>query len=155
MKFYKAINLLIWITLLILFLFGLGNLNDGGEFEYLRWALYWSIGFYIFYIKRTAKLKNISYDSENIYVFKEGQEVVIPFYEIKDIELKSLLGSHLIKFYNDLGLGDEIYFKSSLWYPFNFKKVDDQVYQLQLLIDKSKQQYHPDHHIKSLGSYNV
>jgi len=154
-KIYKAINLIIWIVFLLLILFGLSDLDEGFGFEHIRWSLYWSVGFYILFLKRTSKLKNISYDHENIYVFKGDQEIIIPFNEIKNIELKSLLGTHCIKFYHDLGLGKEIYFKSSLWYPLNFKKVDEQVYKLQLRIDNDKRKGQSQPSTKSLGTYGV
>ncbi|MEQ8474759.1 hypothetical protein [Fulvivirga sp.] len=107
--------------------------------------------FYRLYYNRILRLKTIDYDDENIFVVEKGQEIVIPFVDIKEIKLRSLIGTHSIELYRDLGFGEEFYFKSSLWYPLNFKKVDDAVYQLQSKIRRAKQNYTPENY-RSLGS---
>ncbi|MTI22875.1 hypothetical protein E1176_17720 [Fulvivirga sp. RKSG066] len=113
--------------------------------------VYFSVAFYVLYIKRTLKLKSVAADQENLYIIEKGQEVVIPFVEIKEVKLKTAIGTHSVQLYRDLGFGKEFLFKSSLWYPFNFKKVDDQVYELQRAIERAKREYQPNNY-RALGS---
>ena len=152
---YKIIVFAVWLLLLALLVFISFDIEEELGFTHLRWGLYWGIGFYFFYIKKTLKLQNIAYDHGNIYIVKGNQEIIIPFLEVKDIRLENVTGVHSILLYRDLGLGEKIYFKSSLWYPFNFKKVDEEVYQLQLKIDKAKQNTEIEPSTKSLSSYSV
>lgn len=85
----------------------------------------------------------MEYDDYNLYFVEKGQEAQIPFYEVKHIKLRNALGVHSVSFYSDFGFGMEVLFKSSLWYPFNFNKVDDQVYELRKRIDLAKRQAAP------------
>ncbi len=141
LRVYQGVIAIPWILIFVVFgwaifqrfeLFGIYNLGIYGFI------------FYKFYVKRTLKLKSIAYDKENLYVFNKGHEIIIPFYEVKDVKLRSLLGVHSVNLYRDFGFGKEIYFKSSLWYPFNFKRVDNEVFKLQDLIESAKRNYTPD-----------
>lgn len=96
-------------------------------------------------------MKSVAHDEQNLYLKENGQEVIIPFMEVKEIKLKSATGTHSIRLFRDLGFGKEFYFKSSPWYPFNFKKVDDQVYELQKKIDYAKAHFQ-EQNVNALGS---
>lgn len=137
-KLYQAVNLVLWIVLLILII--TGATRTSGLFEAFAWPIYWLLGFYFIFLKRTLKLRNIEYDDQNIYIEQQGQEVIIPFLEVKDIKLQSVTGVHTVFLYREIVPNKEIWFKSSLWYPFNFKKVDDEVYKLLRKIERAKAQ---------------
>ncbi|MEM1405182.1 MAG: hypothetical protein AAGG59_00295 [Bacteroidota bacterium] len=143
--------LIVWIGFLIPMIYV--ALSHSNSFLSIYWLIYWSIGFYFSYIKRTLKLRSIEYDDENIYVVQNGQDFVIPFSTIKEVKLASVTGLHVISLYRNAGLGKEIGFKSSLWYPFNFKKIDEEVYKLQRKIDQSRTQ-HYDNPSMTLPSQN-
>lgn len=147
---YKIVNLIIWLLFLAVIIFNLLGTEDPSLIEYY-WFIYWGVLFVLSYVRRTLKLRNIEYDDDNIYIVDKAQEVVIPFISVKKIKLQSLDGVHSIFLSEHLGLGKEIWFKSSLWYPFNFKKVDEEVYRLQLKIEKVKSK-HYENPITSLPS---
>ncbi|MEM7109512.1 MAG: hypothetical protein AAF519_14900 [Bacteroidota bacterium] len=144
LKTYKSIILMIWIGFLSVIIFVIFMKIEDPSFLEYYWLVYWGGLFVVIYVKRTLKLQNIEYDEKHIYVVKKDHEILVPFLDIKEIKLQSLTGVHTIFLYRDAGFGKEIWFKSSLWYPFNFKKVDDEVYKLQLMIEKVKAQNHGD-----------
>jgi hypothetical protein len=82
-----------------------------------------------------------SYDKENLYVDEGGYEVVVPFHRIKDVEIMSLDGVYKITFFDKDQFGDHIFLKPSMWYPFNYPKVDAQFQELRRRINKSKRDY--------------
>lgn len=88
-------------------------------------------------IHKIWRLKSLSYNSESIFVKMDEYEEQIPFYDIVEIQLKDALGIHMIKLNSRYG-NRKIYFKSSMWYPFNFKEVDEEIYKLNNLINKAK-----------------
>jgi len=153
----KRLRLYQWIVIITSALISIAFLYFG----YLRYlnqeyfgAIFYSfegVFLFIFFYLRATRLHSIEYDEQHIYVVQKGQELIIPFTDIKDIKLTGLTGVHSIYLYEDLGFDKEIMFKSSLWYPFNYKKVDDQVYELQKRIDQAKREYKPDNY-HALGS---
>lgn len=151
LRLYKAVVYL--LSILVAFAFFYFSFHRYLKEEYFGAVFYALEGLFlfIFFYLRTSKLQSIAYDQENLYVQQKNQELIIPFTEIKKIKLTSLTGVHNIYLYSDLGLGKEILFKSSLWYPFNYNKVDDQVYELQKLIDNAKATYKPEN-FNALGS---
>lgn len=148
LKLFQMVCLIPWVVILGFFLymlfieFKIFYIGQIGLYGYL---------FYRLYYERIMRLKTIDFDSANLYIIENGQEVIIPYNEIKEIKLRSLIGTHSINLYHDKGFGKEFYFKSSLWYPLNFKKVDEVVFQLQSNIEQAKQQYQPDN-FNALGS---
>ncbi|MBS1489258.1 MAG: hypothetical protein JSS93_01915 [Bacteroidetes bacterium] len=85
-----------------------------------------------------SKLYHVEFDEEFLYVIQKGQDMLVPLENIKDIELKTMIGHWEITFYNPEQLGDKIYFKPSLLYPFNSKKKDELVNVLWRNINKAK-----------------
>ncbi len=90
-------------------------------------------------IPAILRIKNVSYDHSSVYYDKKGFEVQIPFEDIKDIEIKTISGIYKLNLYDPSQDGSSILFKTSLWYPFNFKKQDEKVNELRGKIDKYKQ----------------
>ena len=105
-------------------------------------------------IPAIIKIKNVSYDESSVYYDKNGFEVQIPFEDIKDIEIKTLSGIYTINLYMPSQDGTSIMFKTSLWYPFNFKKQDEKVNELRDLIDTYKRTM-PEKNLVGLSSYNI
>lgn len=152
-RYYIVFNFLIWIVLLGAMIFAVFESENKG-FVLFNIA-YYSFFFYKIFWLRTAKLKNIEYDDHFLYLVEQGQEIQLPYTEVRDIELKSLTGVHVIQLYRDFGFGKEIYFKSSLWYPFNFKRIDQEVYNLRRKIEFSKYMPEEEEHDLALASSGV
>ena len=132
-------------------------------------ALYRSIGFeeynslfvvpiYIMFaykaIPAIVKIKNVSYDDSSVYYDKKGFEVQIPFEDIRDIKIKTISGIYKINLYSPTQDGSVIMFKTSLWYPFNFKKQDEKVNELRDRIDPYKRT-HSEKNLAGLPSYQI
>ena len=89
-------------------------------------------------IPAIIKIKSISYDESSIYYNKKEYEVQVPFEDVRDIEIKTISGIYKINLYAPSQDGSSIMFKTSLGYPFNFKKQDEKVNELRDRIDRFK-----------------
>lgn len=98
------------------------------------------IGLFFFYqvYQMNSNLYKVEFDDEFLYIIQKNQDMLVPLENIKDIELKSLGGHWEVTFYNAEQLGEKIYFKPSLLYPFNSKKKDELVNVLWANIEKAK-----------------
>lgn len=96
------------------------------------------------------RLKNVSYDDSSVYYTRKG----IPFEEIKSINIETPTGIYGIKLYVPSQNGKEIFFKTSLWYPLNFKKKDEQVDELRRRIDRYKRSI-AETNMAELPSYQI
>lgn len=105
-------------------------------------------------IPAVSKIRSVSYDDGSIYYVKKDYEVQIPFDDIKSIDIKSLDGVYEIMLYTPTQIGDRVYFKTSLWYPFNFKKQDEKVNELRHKIDRYKRTL-PEKNFTGLSSYSI
>jgi len=137
-KTYKIISLTI-VSLITLLVIG-GSIYRwivSGEFN-----LFFTVPMYIWLAYKTIptiiKIKNVSYDQSSVYYGKKGYEVQVPFEDIKDIEIKTISGIYKLNLYNLSQDGSSVLFKTSLWYPFNFKKQDEKVNELRDRIDRYK-----------------
>lgn len=99
-------------------------------------------------------LKYVSYDEGSIYYNEDDYEVQVPFEEIRSIELQSITGIYSIKLLLRSQGRTEIYFKASLWYPFNFQKKDEIVEELRNKIDRYKRTL-PEKNLSVLPSYRL
>ena len=115
--------------------------------------VFWS---FIIYkaIRMTLSLKNISYDDSSVFYEKDGFEVQVLFEDIKDIEIKTLTGIYVINLYHQAPDGDKIWFKTSMKYPFNFKKKDAEVNVLRDKIERYKRTL-PERHFTGLPSFRI
>jgi hypothetical protein len=105
-------------------------------------------------IPAIIKIKNISYDEGAVYYDKKGFEVQIPFEDIRDIEIKTLSGIYKINLYLPAQDGKYILFKTSLWYPFNFRKQDEKVNELRDKINRYKRVL-PERNLEGLPGYRI
>lgn len=91
--------------------------------------------------KFLKKIKEVSYDKENLYVKEGAYEIQVPFHEVKDIEIVSLDGLYKFKLYHNDQFGNEVICKPSLWYPLNYKKVDTELNRIRALVRKAHLEY--------------
>lgn len=105
-------------------------------------------------IPAIIKIKNVSYDDSSVYYDRKGYEVQIPFEDIKSIEIKTISGIYKIILFDPTQDGSVIMFKTSLWYPFNFRKQDDKVNELRKIIDTHKRKI-PERDMAPLPSYQI
>lgn len=99
-------------------------------------------------------LKDVSYDEGSIYYNEDGYQAQVLFGEIRSIELQSITGIYGIKLYHRSQGRRDIYFKASLWYPFNFQKKDEIVEELRNKIDRYKRTL-PEKNLSALPSYRL
>jgi len=153
-KTYKIITLSIIIS--ITFFIVVGALYQLIAFS--EYALLLIVPAYIIFayqaIPAVINIKNVSYDDSSVYYDKKGFEVQIPFEDVRDIEIKTISGIYKIKLYSPSQDGAAIMFKTSLWYPFNFKKQDEKVNELRDRIDRYKRTL-PEKNLAGLPSYQI
>lgn len=106
------------------------------------------------YFPMFLKLKDVSYDESSVYYNKKGYEIQVPFVDVLSIELKSLIGIYGIKLISPSQGEKEIYFKASVWYPFNFQKKDEIVDELRKRINRYKRAL-PENYLPGLPSYRI
>lgn len=107
------------------------------RFSMLGISLLWS--YLIFrYIQINRKVFHVEFDDEFLYLIQKEADVLIPLQNIKSVELKTLGGLYEIKLYSPELVGDLIYYKPSLLYPFNFKAKDAIADQLRENIERAK-----------------
>jgi len=98
---------------------------------------FWYPGF----SKNLSRLKELSYDDENLYIIERGVEEQIPFHEVRDVEIVSLDGVYQFNFFNKQLHDGAIRCKTSMWYPLNFKTVDKELNRVRGLIIKAHREY--------------
>lgn len=120
-------------------------------------------GLYLFFIIRfwfpsflqmIKSFKQVSYDQANLYVKHRDYEIQIPFERIKNIELKSLDGLYCFELMDEDQLGKYVYCKPSMWYPFNFPKVDNELDRIRKMIGKRKRERYDNNYSVQLNSFN-
>lgn len=160
-KTYKTIALSIVTVITLLVVLGAFYRSIGFE-EYnstfQKYNLLIIVPVYIIWAFRAipaiVKIKNVSYDQSSLYYDKKGFEVQVPFEDIKDIEIKTISGIYKINLFEPSQDGSIIMFKTSLWYPFNFKKQDEKVNELRDRIDRYKRTL-PEKNLAGLPSYTI
>lgn len=101
-------------------------------------ALWIPIIFLWSWIRIHKKVHRIEFDEDFLYVIRKNQDTIIPLENIKDVQIKSLVGFYQIDLYNPEDFGSQLFFKPSLLYPLNFKKKDALVNTLRRHIEDSK-----------------
>jgi hypothetical protein len=90
------------------------------------------------YIMMNRKVFYVEFDEEFLYLIQKDADTLIPLQNIQSVKLKTMGGLYEIKLYNPEIVGDLIYYKPSLLYPFNFKSKDAIANQLRKNIDRAK-----------------
>ena len=93
------------------------------------------------YKKFFAKIKEVAYDNENLYVKEGDYEIQIPFYQVRDIDIMSFDGLYKFRLYHHDQFGNEVICKPSLWYPFNYKRIDRELNRIRSFVRKSHREY--------------
>lgn len=154
LKTSKILGIAITISLLIVILAtSISQIISGRIIEGITMPVVW-IYVAVKSFSMISNLKSISYDDSSVYYQKDGFEVQIPFEDIKDIEIKTLTGIYVINLYRPAQDGDKIWFKTSMKYPFNFKKKDAEVNVLRDKIERYKRSL-PEKNYHQLSSYNI
>ena len=154
LKTNQTIGYIILATILIATVFtAIKLITLGRIFEGLSIPIVWIFVIYKGF-KMIKSLKNISYDDSSLFCEKGGFEVQVLFEEVKDIEIKTLTGIYTINLYRKDQDGDKISFKTSMWYPLNFKKQDEQVNVLRDKISQYKRAL-PEKNLAGLPSYKI
>lgn len=94
-----------------------------------------------FFNETHSKIKEVSYDKENLYVKEEEYDVQIPFYQVKDIEIVSMDGLYKFKLYHHDQFGREVICKPSIWYPLNYKRIDAELNRIRSYVRKAHRVY--------------
>ena len=151
LRTYKLITLTLVsaITLAVLIFAVLSIVRHDEYYQLLMVPLYIMLAYKA--IPAVVKIKNVSYDDSSVYYDKNGYEVQIPFEDIRDIEIKTISGIYIINLYRPSQDGSTIMFKTSLWYPLNFKKEDEKVNELRYKIEKYRRQL-PQNYNEQLAS---
>lgn len=72
----------------------------------------------------SRKVFQVEFDDEFLYLLRKDADILIPLQNIKHVDLKTLGGLYEIKLFHPEIVGDLIYYKPSLLYPFNFRSKD-------------------------------
>ena len=105
--------------------------------------------------KNLNRLKELSYDNENLYIIEKGVEEQIRFCEVKDVEIVSLDGIYQFNFFDKQLHNGAVRCKTSMWYPLNFRTVDKELNRVRGLIWKTHREYRaPTGNDRGLASFN-
>jgi hypothetical protein len=144
LKYYRYFLILFISTMVLLYSFQAFMMNG---FLGIALGLSYAVLFFMVYLPRVNKLmkslKQISYDHEYLYVHEADQQLMLPLSRIKIVELTSLDGLYKFNLMDEQHFGKELYCKTSMWYPFNYKKVDKDLDFIRYLIKKAKERSYP------------
>lgn len=135
-KIYKSI-VLILVACIMMFLL----LRSTNRFTSFLFVVQYAYLFY-FVLRGVLGIKYVEYDNANLYVNHNDYQVQVPFEEVKEVKLMSVDGVYKFILYKKGQLGKEILCKPSIWYPFNYNKVDNELHRIRGLIYKRKQEYY-------------
>jgi hypothetical protein len=138
LNFYKyGIVSLIVILVAGLLVNGYIGFKENGRIDNYFMPFLWG-QFIYFWLRVNSKVFHIEFDEEFLYLIQKKQDILIPLENIKDVEIVSLGGVYKVTLYAKDQVGDLIYFKPSLLYPFNFKAKDKLVDILRHNINEAK-----------------
>ncbi|MFY0686060.1 MAG: hypothetical protein JXQ90_02795 [Cyclobacteriaceae bacterium] len=90
------------------------------------------------WLKRLKLIKQVSYTKDSLYIHEKNEDVEIPLERLGDVDIESLNGMYKIYLLDKEMYGPYIFCKTSMWYPFNYKKVDKELDWLRHLIRAKK-----------------
>ncbi|WP_420319116.1 hypothetical protein [Ekhidna sp.] len=120
------------------------HIQRGGWFGYIigfGYPIFLLAYWYPSFLKRMRSMKEVAYDSENLYVKERDYEIQIPYHNVKDVEIVSLDGLYKFKLYQHDQFGDEVVCKPSIWYPLNFKRIDAELNRIRSYVRKAHHEY--------------
>ena len=134
-RFLLPYKIFIWVVLTVVL--ALLCYETWLRFSSIVLTVSWGVILYRYYVMN-QKLYHVEFDDEFLYVIRKNVDILVPLANIKDVNIKTLIGHYEIIFYSGEQVGDKIYFKPSLLYPFNAKKKDELVNVLWQNINKAK-----------------
>ncbi|MBL3657078.1 hypothetical protein [Fulvivirga sediminis] len=153
-RYYIALNLSLWVVLLLTMIYA--SIKAETTIGFLLFNLtYFSLFFYKIFILRTARLKSIRFNKHFLYIEERNCPIKLPLTEVRNVELRNFTGVHVIHLDRDFGFGKEIYFKTSLWYPFNYKKVNKDLFLFKKMVHDSKYEIPGESAKWALAGHNV
>lgn len=141
-KRYKVVTAIVLSLLMLAYIYIMG-FSDNWTSKLIA-VSYILMGIFVYWPRVKdflKKIKEVSYDKENLYVKEGAYEIQIPFYEIKDIEIMSLDGLYKFTLYHHDQFGNEVICKPSLWYPLNYKRIDAELNRIRSLVRKAHHEY--------------
>ena len=118
---YPALVVAVWLVIALVYYLDEEKLPD------LIYISLWVAALAYMLHNRGKKLYPLAYDQESLYLQHDGQEEIIPLWQINGIELTNLNGGYRIDFNNNYNTVGQVLFLPSFWYPLNFKKMDAKV----------------------------
>lgn len=108
----------------------------------------------IIQIRTMRRIKHVEYDDTNLYVFHNDYQIQIPFEDVREVNLET--GGYVFKLYKKTQVGKEVLCLPSIWYPFNYKKVDAEMNRVREMIAKRKREVYKNsgdaaHQLSSLN----
>lgn len=136
---WKHFTFAIYLAFMIAVSFSfLHDANSGGE-----WLMGIGMsGLYAFGVvalwRISGKLQQLSFDDRFAYVQMKGHELLIPLENIKDVELKTILGTYEVMLHHPEQFGRSFFFKISLLHPLNHKRKEELVDRFWEAVEKAK-----------------
>lgn len=95
----------------------------------------------VFYkmLRVILKVEAAEFDENSLFISKAQFEIQIPLEEIRSITLVAATGIFKVQLYSRNQVGDVFYIKPSLFYPVNYKLVDNKIDHLNTLIERKKE----------------
>jgi hypothetical protein len=138
--FYKNSVLVVLVVLFLFFVYLAAQTYMDGRYYYSSFFNVLYFGFFVYgWIRINRNVHRVEFDEDYLYVIQQGQDILIPLENIKDVDIKTLGGVYEVELYSAEQLGKTFYFKPSLLYPFNYKRKDDQVNILRRNINRAQQ----------------
>lgn len=92
-----------------------------------------------FAVRAIKRFRTVTWEKKHLVVKHRLDEIIIVPEEIKNIELKTLIGVHEVTLYEPHPyLGESFLFLASMNYIFKHGKIDDQMHELRQHIAQSK-----------------
>lgn len=154
-KIYKIGLLLLVSVFLLGHLFSL--LSSGNYLSAGLSALYLLIGGYYWLPNMFRFLKSfrkVSYSDQHLFIDDGQADIQVQLKKIKKVDLISMDGLYRFTLSDRLYFGDVVYCKPSIWYPFNYRRVDRELNYLRKLITACKKSGYDESEVSMLNSFN-
>lgn len=136
-RFLRLFKILAYTSLLpALLMFILGV--EQGDWLITLSVVFWSVLMVPAVVRWIRRLRTVIWE-KNQLVVRDQMDIIIPFEEIKNVELKMIIGVHEVTLHEPHPyLGDSFLFLASINYLFFHNKIDDQMHELRQHIVRRK-----------------
>ena len=137
-RFLSFFKILCYASLLIVPALLLPNLLSG-DWLAIQLLIAWTITA-VSALLGMRKLRTVVWESDRLVVMDQADIIILPE-EIKNIELKMLIGVHEVTLHEPHPyLGESFLFQASMIYFFRHNKIDEQMHELRQHIAQSKRE---------------